>query len=200
VLSLRRQRGFNLIELMIGVTIFGFLMMMAIPSFTTFLANTRIKNAAETTMHGLNLARAEAVRRNSTVRFQFVSDLTGGCVLSTTSLTWIVSVTDPTGLCNVTPGSALAPQIVQVKSGAEGTDNVALATTGGSTLVFTGLGRVQAGGMTQLLFTNPTGGTCEHLDLINGKMRCMQINLSTAGSAKICDPKVIDPLDPRSCA
>ena len=86
--AVRTQRGFNLIELMIGVTIFSFLLMMAIPSFTIFLQNTRIKNAAETTMAGLNLARAEAVRRNAAVRFQFVSDLTGSCVLSATSLTW----------------------------------------------------------------------------------------------------------------
>lgn len=195
----RPQAGFNLIELMIGIAIFSLLLTLAIPAFTQFLQNGRIKNAAETTMQGITLARAEAVRRNALVRFQFVTDLTSSCALSSSSLAWIVSISDPTGACNATPGASTAPQIVQAKSGTEGTDNVTLSTTGGSTLVFNGLGRVVGSGITQMVFRNPTGGTCTHEDPSNGTMRCMQINVSTAGSVKVCDPKVTDATDPRIC-
>lgn len=192
----RRPRGVTLIELVIAIAIFGILMMLAVPAFTTFLQNTKVKNAAETTMHGLNLARAEAVRRNATVRFQFVSDLTNGCALSTATGNWVVSVSDPTGACGAAPGGAAAPQIVQVKSGREGTENVSMTTVGGSSVVFTGLGRVSGAGITRMDFSYPSGGTCEDA---GGTIRCMQIRVSTGGSAKLCDPKVTDPTDPRIC-
>jgi type IV fimbrial biogenesis protein FimT len=184
---------------MIGIAIFATLMMLAIPTFTVFLGNQRIKNAAETTIAGINIARAEAVRRNAPVRFQFVSDLTAACTLSSTAMSWVVSISDPTGACNSAPGGAVAPQIIQAKSAAEGTDNIALTATGGGTLIFNGLGRVSGAGITQLLFSNPVIGTCEHQDTTNGTMRCMQINIGTSGSAKICDPKVTDATDPRIC-
>jgi len=196
----RAQLGVTLVEVMLAVAIGSILMMVALPAFTTFLQNARIKNAAETTLQGINLARAEAVRRNALVRFQFVSDLTSGCALSTTSLAWVVSVSDPTAACDATPGAATAPQIVQVKSAAEGTENVTMTTTGGSTLVFNGLGRATSAGITQIVFRNPTGGACVHEDSTNGKMRCMQLNVSTSGAPRICDPKVTDTTDPRSCS
>ncbi len=192
----RRQLGFNLIELMIGIAIFGFLMVVALPAFTTFLQNSKIKNAAETTIHGINVARAEAVRRNAPVRFQLVSTLTSACALSASSLNWVVSLTDPTGGCDATPGGG---NIVQTKSGTEGTDTVVVSTTGGSSLVFNGLGRVIGAGITQMMFTNPAGGACVHVDATNGTMRCLRIDVSTSGSAKICDPKVTDATDPRFC-
>lgn len=196
------QRGVTLIELMIGIAIVSILMTLAIPAFNTFMRNTKIKNAAETTLQGLNLARAEAVRRNASIRFQFVSDLTGGCALSSSSLAWVVSVSDPTGACDSAPGGGTGPQIVQAKSATEGTENVTVATTGGSSVTFNGLGRISGAAITQIDFANPSGGACVHVDAINGTMRCMRILVSTGGSLKICDPKV--PLytpqqDPREC-
>jgi type IV fimbrial biogenesis protein FimT len=196
------QRGVTLIELMIGIAIVSILMTLAIPAFNTFLRNTKIKNAAETTIQGLNLARAEAVRRNASIRFQFVSDLTSGCALSTSSLAWVVSVSDPTGACDSTPGGGTAPQIVQAKSSSEGTDNVTVATTGGSTVTFNGLGRVAAGSISQIDFANPSGGACVHVDTTSGTMRCLRILVTTGGSLKICDPKVpvnTPQQDPREC-
>lgn len=43
----RAQRGVTLIEVMIGLTVLGVLLTLAIPSFTGFLRNQKIKNAAE---------------------------------------------------------------------------------------------------------------------------------------------------------
>lgn len=192
------QDGVTLIELIIGLAIVGVLLTMGVPWFGTFLQNTQIRNAAETTLAGITLARTEALRRNTLVRFQLVSALTSGCALSANSLNWIVSLADPTGLCGVAPSETNAPQAVQKKSASEGTSNAAVATTGGSAIVFNGLGRVSGAGITQLDFSN-VSGTCEHVDAVNGTMRCLRILVSTAGQAKLCDPKVADNTDPRFC-
>jgi type IV fimbrial biogenesis protein FimT len=191
------QRGVTLIELMIGLAIVGFLMMLALPAFSTFLDNTKIRNAAETTLAGINLARAEAIRRNATVRFQLVSTLTSGCALSATSMNWVVSLADPTSACDAAP-SETAPAIVQKKSASEGNASVNVTTVGGSTLVFSGLGRVNGAGITQFDFSN-NSGTCEHLDATNGTMRCLRILVTSGGQAKLCDPKVSAATDPRRC-
>lgn len=192
------QRGVSLIELMIGLAIAAILLTVALPAFSVFLQNTQIRNAAESALAGLTLARAEAIRRNATVRFQFVSSLASGCALSSSSLNWIVSLSDPTGLCDVAPSETTAPRAIQKRSATEGTLNVTLATTGGSTVVFNGLGRTVGTGMTQLDFAS-TRGVCQHIDAVNGTMRCLRVLLSTGGQAKLCDPKVLDTTDPRSC-
>jgi type IV fimbrial biogenesis protein FimT len=196
-------RGMTLIELMIGLVIVAIVLFVAIPAFTIFLQNQQIKNAAQTVMTGLNSARAEAIRRNQAVRFQFVSNLTAGCALATNSLAWVVSLADPTGNCEATPGDmGSAAQIIEKRSATEGTRNVVVATTGGTTATFTGLGRLSGGGITQIDFSNSTG-TCEHLDVTNGKMRCMRVQIAPGGEARMCDPKVAVPvppaIDPRAC-
>ncbi|HEY9379822.1 MAG TPA: GspH/FimT family pseudopilin, partial [Burkholderiales bacterium] len=63
------QRGFSLIELMIGLTLVAMLLTFGMPSFTVWLQNTRIRSAAEALQSGLQLARAEAVRRNTSTVF-----------------------------------------------------------------------------------------------------------------------------------
>lgn len=192
------QRGVTLIELMIAMAILALLMLFAVPAFGTFLQNTQIRNAAETTLSGITLARAEALRRNATVRFQLVSNLTSGCALSAAALNWVVSLDNPAGKCDLAPSETLDPRTVQKKSAREGSPNVNVGTTGGSTLVFNGLGRVVGAGITRFDFSN-TSGVCEHVDTTNGTMRCLSILVSTGGQAKLCDPKVTDVTDPRRC-
>ena len=149
------ERGVTLIELMIGLAIVALVLFVAVPSFGIFLQNSQIRNAAGSALDGLQLARNEAIRRNSPVRFQFVSDLTAACTLSTASLAWVVSQADPTGACNAAPSETAAPQLIQSRSATEGTSNARAAVTGGSTVVFTGLGRVQSAGISQSITPLP---------------------------------------------
>lgn len=201
----RAQAGVSLIELMIGLTIVAFLLFLGVPEFSNFLQNTQIRNAAETTLAGLTLARAEAVRRNAPVRFQLVSDLTAGCAVSTSplsdssALNWVVSLADPAGACDVDPGDT-APQIVQKKSAREGSRNVLVSTTGVPALTFNGLGRVSGVGGLQRLDFKSASGICVHVDDVNGTMRCLAIMVTSGGSIKMCDPKVGDTADPRHCS
>jgi len=120
----------TLIELMVGLAILALVLFVAVPSFGIFLQNSQIRNAAGSVLNGLELARNEAIRRNTPVRFQFVSNLTATCTLSTTSLAWVVSQADPTGACDTAPSDTVAPQIVQSRSATEGTSNARRATRG----------------------------------------------------------------------
>ncbi len=206
---MRLQRGVTLIELMIGLVIMALVLFLGVPAFTTFLQNTQIRNAGATTLQGLDLARSEAVRLNTQVRFQLVSDFTASCTLSTTSLNWIVSLADPSGACNqpawgdnvtntsILPTPPATPFIIETKSAKEGSANVA-ATADASNVVFNGLGRVVGTGITQIDISNPAGGNCQNATT-PGPMRCLRIQVSTGGQAKLCDPKVTDTTDPRIC-
>ncbi len=198
-----RQAGVSLIELMIAITIAALLMMIGLPNMILWLNNSQIRTAGETALAGLTLARVEAVKRNQVVRFQLVTDLTSGCTLSTAGTSWVVSLADPTGACNAAPSDTTAPQILQARSGSEGTGHVSIAATGASTVYFNGLGRVTspsgAPNITSILITNPGAGTCQYLDPTNGTMRCLRIDISTGGEIKMCDPAVTDATDPRIC-
>lgn len=195
------MQGFNLIELLIGIAILGVLLTVGLPSMSTWLQNAQLRTAAEGVMSGLNLARSEALRRNNTVRFQFTTTLDASCALSTTGKNWVVSLSDPTGLCNVAPSETAAPQIVQAKSSVEGTTNAVITATGGSSVTFSGLGRTSgAGQMTAVDITNPTGGACQGTDGVGGgPMRCLRVQITSGGQVRMCDPAVSATTDPRYC-
>lgn len=201
VLPRNAQRGFNLIELMIGIAVLGVLLTLGLPSMSAWLQNAQLRTAAEGVMSGLSLARSEALRRNSTVRFQFTTTLDASCALSTAGKNWVVSQADPTGACNVAPSETAAPQIIQAKASVEGTTNAVITATGGSSYNFNGLGRATgAGNMTSIDITNPTGGACQGTDGVGGgPMRCLRVQISTGGQVRMCDPAVSAATDPRFC-
>ena len=191
-------RGFTLIELMITLAVLGMLLMMALPSMGTWLQNTQIRTSAEAMQAGLQLARAEALKRNTTVRFQLVSSLTSSCALSTSGRNWVVSLADPSGLCNLDASDTVAPQIIQKRSSAEGSPNAVVTATGGSSVVFNGLGRAAAGSLTEINVTNPSNGACK-TTAGNEPMRCLRIAVNAGGTVRMCDPAVDDATDPRKC-
>jgi len=199
------QAGVSLIELMIGLAIMALLIMIGLPNMATWLSNSQIRTAGETMLAGLTLARTEAVRRNQIVRFQMVDNLTSGCAISISGADWVVSMDDATGACDAAASDPAPtdppPRIIQKRSGSEGTQRAVLAATTAGTVHFNGLGRVTSPGgaanMTQLAISNPAGGTCEHVD--GGNMRCLRINISVGGEARMCDPAVADATDPRIC-
>lgn len=62
-----RVRGFNLIELMIGIAVAAILLTIAIPSFTATINRNRLATAANELVASLQLARMEAVRHGARV-------------------------------------------------------------------------------------------------------------------------------------
>ena len=66
-----KMRGLTLMELMVTVAIMAILLVLAAPSFNSFLARGRLIGAAEGLAQDLQLAKSEALRRNASVTISF---------------------------------------------------------------------------------------------------------------------------------
>ena len=112
---MKNASGTTLIELMIGLAVLALLLVMAAPSYGQWLANTRVRNAAESIQNGLRLARNEAVQRDVNVRFE----LTSG-----TSANWqVCALATATDTC-----SAKDSMILQKYDAASGASNVVIGS------------------------------------------------------------------------
>lgn len=191
------QQGTTLVELLIGLAIIAVLFALGSPAFTSWIQNSQIRTAAEAIQNGLHLARGEAVRRNTSVRFQLTSAVTATCALSTTGGNWVVSLDSPAGACNSAPSDTVAPRIIQIRSSAEGSPNAAVAA-GQATIIFNGLGRVTPvpAGDIDIDITNPTGGACA--TAATDGMRCLRIRVSIGGQIRMCNP-ILAATDPQGC-
>lgn len=174
----RRQRGISVIESMIVVTVIAILLMGALPMGQEWLANSRIRAAAESMLAGLQLARAEAVKRNVVVEFV----LTSG---STTA--WTVR-------------TALSGDEIQTRAAGEGTSAVtATAAPAGATRVsFDGLGRRTA----NIDASDPIARVDLDLPatvLAADKTRNLRLQLGLGGQITMCDPNVTATGDVRKC-
>lgn len=214
--SSHREAGFSLIELMVGLTIVGILFMMGVPSFKSWIQNTQIRTATEAIQNGLELARAEAVRRNTPVRFQLTTSVDNSCALTTASGNWVVSLDDPAGKCafaKLNEASLVSdavnnppPRIIQLRPASSGSANAVVAsnevTPAGGTvgmpvyngsITFNGMGRisttpasVNAGNGVQIDITNPVIGGA--CVSAGGPMRCLRVVISSGGLIRSCNP------------
>lgn len=162
--------GFSLVELMVTVAVLSLLMVLAVPSFTEWIQNSRIRTAAESVQNGVQLARAEAVRRNARVEFALVG----------TSGGWVVRFAG---------GGAT----IQARSGSEGAGGVVLSTVpeDATSVAFDGLGRSD-NTLTAINVDVPTSA------LPAAQSRDLRITIGTGG-VRMCDPNVSDSRDPRKC-
>lgn len=165
-----RQRGVNLIELMIGLVLMGILVGLAIPSFRNWIQSSQVRTATDAINNGLQLARSEAVRRNQPVRFQLPVDDRAG---------WVIDAFDrDTG----------AWAQVQVRSEKEGTPNVRVDASQ-TAVIFLGNGTVSPVPAQPVTFdvTNPAGGACI-TQTGDGEVRCLRVTVSAGGQVRMCDP------------
>ncbi len=183
-----KPNGFSLIELMVTLTIVGTALAFGLPSFSAWIQSNHIRTAAESIQNGLQLTRAEAVRRNTSVQL-VLSSLAGGG----TSSDWTITCSTPSSTC---PGAGQSPTEIQKRMGSEGSAKAAVASAQ-STIIFNGMGRMTTPTADLTLnVTNPTGGTCA---AANGRMRCLNVVVSTGGHVRLCDPAFASGSNPRAC-
>lgn len=199
-LSDGQQAGVTLLELLIAMTVSASLLMMAVPSFSDWLANARVRASTESMLAGVQLARAEAIKRNAYVRFQLTSTTSNACALSSTGSNWVVSLDNPAGACGSAPSDTGAPRIIQIRPGNEGTAAVTVAATSASSAAnlirFNGLGQLVAPSAGfNMQMSLPAAGACQ---TAGGDLRCLQVRVSPSGQARMCDPARSSP-DPEGC-
>jgi type IV fimbrial biogenesis protein FimT len=169
--AMATARGFTLIELMIALVIFGLLTMLALPQFTSMMANFQIRTASEALLNGLQTARGEAVKRNSGVQL-ILGNQTGYSVK-------IVS----TG------------EVIRNRSGNEGSRAAVITVTppGATIATFNSLGQLAANpdGSAPISQLDVSTATLTAADL-----RPMRI--IAASAVRMCDPQVAAG-DPRAC-
>lgn len=191
MLSAASRRGLTLVELMVALVILAALLKLAGPGFVNWTNNTRIRTMAEGVVNGLQMARAEAVRRNAQVRFQLMTSLDNSCALSATGTHWVVSMDAAAGACastNMADAGASAPRMIHTRPGGDGASNATVSASGGnSSIAFNGLGRMTTSTSDITIdVANPNGGTCA---ASGGPMRCLRIVVTPGGEARMCDPR-----------
>ncbi len=168
------QTGFTLIELMITITIVSILTMLAMPSYKTWIANSRVRTTAESIQNGLMLAKAQALSRNAKVQMVLTSTSPVAANVNTVSANtagtgWMVRVYQTT--------TYTAADFIQGRSVAEGGANTTVAA-GQSTFVFTGVGGLSPIPNADVAIN--VSGT--------GSDRPLRIKISKGGAIRMCDP------------
>jgi len=172
-MSINKISGFTLIELLTVVTILSIMLFLALPNFNVWLQNTQIRTAGEAILNGLQLARAEAVRRNVNVELRM--DLSSG---------WTARLPD-TG------------EVIQTRLAGEGSSAALVTITplGANTVTFNSLGTIAANANG----SNPVSEfKIDSISLAAADSRELCILIRTGGNIRMCDPQVAS-TDTRSC-
>ena len=202
-------RGFTLVELIVAMSVIALLALFGLPAMGTYLQNSKLSNAAASYYAGIQLARAEAIRRN--VETQFVltntpitaANLPNALALTLTGPNWVVRVGNGPG----SPPPAFLAAAVEAKSGMEGEGNttapaIQVVGAGVGATVFDGRVRFNGFGTPPAL---PGGGNEEYvIDISNpaagpcGPIHCRRIRISQGGQIASCDLSAA-PGDSRAC-
>ena len=177
VLSPSFQHGVTLVELLIGITIVAILLTVGLPSYSAWIQNTKIRTAAESVLNGMQLARAEAVRRNANVQMVFG-----------TASSWTVSAPATT-------------EQIRARSAGEGSANVTVTMTPSTatTITFNSLGRVATNADASASITS-ADLTVPTTILAASEARKLRIVIGPGGNVRMCDPDAGVPVgDPRKC-
>jgi type IV fimbrial biogenesis protein FimT len=173
-LTHRVERGVTLIEMLIGLVVLSTLLALAAPSFALWMQNTQIRTGADAVLSGLQLARTEAIRRNTQVQFVLGNQTE-----------WTVSVLKPFTQ-------------VQYRPMEEGSSNVTVqpSPVGSGTVTFDAMGG-RAG-------NNDGSNAIDSIDITSNRtmagLRPLRIVISPSGSTRMCDPDTaLQVGDPRRC-
>lgn len=201
-LLMKRQRGMTLIELMIGVAIVAVLLMTGIPSFNLWIQSTQNRAMAESVLNGLQLARAEAVRRNALVRFSF-TDANGlvawnvGCFTVTTDCpATIQQRLSNEGALNARVGVSSTEIPIPTPAGHFSTAIAAGSgvADGDAGVTFNGVGRV---------YSVNIGSDITRVDITNSAVstaRRYVLTISPGGQIRMCDPAITFAANPQGCS
>ncbi|MGW8393797.1 GspH/FimT family pseudopilin [Pseudoduganella sp. HUAS MS19] len=195
---MRKQRGVNLIELMVAISVLGILLALAIPNFSRMIQDAQNRTAAESVLNGLQLARTEALRRNTPVRFSLTDKdgkvaWTVGCVNANICPAPIQEHGPDEGGGNARLGISKVALPKPLKAD---TFSTALAAGAGldepAVVTFDSFGRVAAAAGTEI----------SRIDITNAKTtdsRRYVVTVGAGGQVRMCDPNTKLNGTPQGC-
>ncbi len=197
-----RVAGFTLVELLITMTLLSVLLVLAAPSFTTWIRNSQVRTVAETLQNGLRVAQSEAVRRNRQVVFYLTNDEPGlGATPAADGRNWVMRwIPLPGDTVDNTP-PANEP-FIQGGSLADIAGGVGI---GGPTAVcFNSLGRRVANNATGVAGANCDADILSPLAAFeltrSGADRPLRVTVALGGQVRQCDPsRALDADTPDGC-
>ena len=170
-----RSAGFTLVELMVAITILAIMLFIALPNFAVWMQNTQIRTAGEAVLNGMQLARAEAIRRNANVELRM--DASSG---------WTARV-----------APAFGGEVIQSRLAGEGSAAalVTITPAGATTVTFNSFGSVATNDdgtatVTEIKIDSPAIAAADSREL------CILVR--AGGNVRMCDPQVAV-TDTRSC-
>jgi type IV fimbrial biogenesis protein FimT len=187
----RRLRGFTLIELVVVMAIIGILAVLSLPSFGTWMANSRIRTVAEALQNDLRKAQSEAVLRNRQVAFVLTnSTATAGSaiVANATARNWAIYRVPLLSSADVEGEDSF------VQANVQASNSDTTITGDAATICFNSVGRLvtqstaiaDAGGTT---CTAPTTTAPIAFNIQNATAdRPLRVLLYLGGQIRMCDP------------
>ena len=181
----KQPRGFTLLEMMVGLTIVGMMLIAGLPSFTTFLRNAEIRSTSESISNGLRLARSEASRLNRPVSFT----LSGGG-----NPDWTINIFNPV------TGLLLQPALQSYSRFEVGRSSRVVTTPGNAVAVtFNGLGRI----ISPSPIATPNLQQIDIASVVTGEAKTLRVFVDDLHGVRVCDPdpalRIMTPPDARAC-
>jgi type IV fimbrial biogenesis protein FimT len=200
--------GVSMIEIAVVLVIVAILFTQAAPSFSTWIHNTQVRTATEGISNAMQLARAEAMRRNRSVMFWLTS------AANPQAADWLVGCANPPNNAAATPEApgdcpgvptaggvpANVPPINWIRRQSAADQQTpwpqVTATPAGATVVtFNSLGMV-----TTNADGTPSIAQVDVADPAVPVARARPLRVTVAGgSVRMCDPYFAAGTDPRAC-
>jgi type IV fimbrial biogenesis protein FimT len=202
------SRGVTLIELAVVLAVVAILLSQAGPLFSAWTSNVQIRTAAESIQNGLQLARAEAIRRNRSVMFWLTS------AANPLTADWLVGCMNPVNTNGKGPVAEAPGDCPGSATGATPFNWIQYQTAAAQQTTLPQVTAVDANGnATQVLTFNSLGMVlASNLD---GSTPIAQITVSIpsmpaslarplqvrvgGGQIRMCDPHLSLASDPRGC-
>ena len=176
------QKGASIVEVVVTVAVLAALDAIGVPAFQEWIANSRVRTTSDSILNGLQLARAEAIRRNRLVEFQ-LNGVDGG---------WQVVSAPADANCPLAAG-ANADDVLQSRNAQEGASNVQVVPdpVAQTRVTFSPMG----------LISTQCVAPFTRLDVSTAAIqnpRALRIVVNATGGVRMCEPSR-PAEDPRAC-
>jgi type IV fimbrial biogenesis protein FimT len=177
-----RRSGFTLIEMMVTITLMSVLTMLAMPSFTTWIANNKVRTVSDSLQNGLRFAQSEALRRSRPIVFSLTNSTAPQTSLTAAAngSNWSINVSK----------SNLDANNVFVQAGVLPDVAGSVQIAGPAAVCFNSMGRLVAN-----TDTGVSGASCDTASTVftyditlTGADRPLRVLVGLGGQVRMCDP------------